>query len=800
MPPRLSKRQQRELEDLEALNLTNAKLAQEESSEEEEVLVKPTVKAGGFASLLAGDVDDDSQEEEDTGVKASKSKKSKKKKKKAPEKPAAQPPAQAVPPKEQVQEADSISKSEKKALKRAKQKEKKAATDDLDQVLAELNIQYPASQKISFAANTRQSLADLMAVSLQNLDAEAEMRKFFGSRVVTATKAESSSGKKKLQNVRSHLTRPQATWWAAKGREGLSLRSLTDEEVEEKLDSHAWQPLQEKWWTVEYSKRYKSMTKAFMGTVYSGDPQGFWDLLGILPWHADTLLQISEVYQHAQAVDFVDRALFTYERCFMGAFTFATGLNRLDFDFVENRPFFLAIHRQTTDLQRRGCVRTAFEFAKLLYSLDPWEDPHGATLHLDFLSIKSGMSQWLLDMFEVFEARRGGNTTSDARLDPTLLPGWTYAKALALRNIEENNKDKDHGKSTEALRAAAQDFPSIVPLLADKLDVNLTAAIRSHRDFRIETDAQSLSAPNGVLHLLSHLYVQRSAPLWKEHSSWFASTIADTFQILPSSLPVTNRRKAFLSQYENTNLRHSVYRHIMVLETSYRRLFSYIPRSVLDVKSLACDPLPPLTLKTMYNDDFFRGIDDPYTARMRSRRGRANEQQRLEQMIPDAAFRQQFQALFDAQPQMAERFPGGILQFAQMVGQLPPDVVEDLLAEVVHAAPGGQPGAMPGGFGNMQEDEGDDGMFEVHWVEPGQEGQVQAARAPVGGNVGPEEQGDVGEDDEDDDDDEDEQDVSPMPRMIRNVFRRLWGGRAEDDEESSDEDVQAPMRDDLGVD
>jgi hypothetical protein len=47
-----------------------------------------------------------------------------------------------------------------------------------------------------------------------------------------------------------------------------------------------------------------------------------------------------------QAVDFVDRALFTYERSFIGAFNFTSGQNRLDFDRVENRPFFLAIHRQ----------------------------------------------------------------------------------------------------------------------------------------------------------------------------------------------------------------------------------------------------------------------------------------------------------------------------------------------------------------------------------------------------------------------------------------------------------------------
>lgn len=52
------------------------------------------------------------------------------------------------------------------------------------------------------------------------------------------------------------------------------------------------------------------------------------------------------VKEHAQAVDFIDRALFTYERAFIGAFTFTSGLNRLDFDYVENRPFFLAVHRQ----------------------------------------------------------------------------------------------------------------------------------------------------------------------------------------------------------------------------------------------------------------------------------------------------------------------------------------------------------------------------------------------------------------------------------------------------------------------
>ena len=83
------------------------------------------------------------------------------------------------------------------------------------------------------------------------------------------------------------------------------------------------------------------------------------------------------------------------------------------------------------------------------------------------------------------------------------------------------------------------------------------------------------------------------------------------------------------------------------------------------------------------------------------------DERRLAQMIPDGVFRRQLQAFFDAQPNLAARFPGGILQFAQAVGQLPPDALEDMM--LVEAMNQGQglvfggdmpQGGMPGGFGN----------------------------------------------------------------------------------------------------
>jgi hypothetical protein len=74
-------------------------------------------------------------------------------------------------------------------------------------------------------------------------------------------------------NRRSNLTRPPVPTAA---REGLSLRALSDEELNDKLAHHAsWDPAwDEKWWTVEFTKKqYKSVTLAFMKTVYSGGPR-----------------------------------------------------------------------------------------------------------------------------------------------------------------------------------------------------------------------------------------------------------------------------------------------------------------------------------------------------------------------------------------------------------------------------------------------------------------------------------------------------------------------------------------------
>ena len=68
-------------------------------------------------------------------------------------------------------------------------------------------------------------------------------------------------------------------------------------------------------------------------------------------------------------------------------------------------------------------------------SLDPWSDPHGIHLHLDFLAIKCAMHTWLLSFSEIFSSKTSSELEEpQSGYHPVCaLPGWAYARALAFK-------------------------------------------------------------------------------------------------------------------------------------------------------------------------------------------------------------------------------------------------------------------------------------------------------------------------------------------------------------------------------
>jgi len=150
-------------------------------------------------------------------------------------------------------------------------------SQDFDKVLAELSLESHGLQSVAGGSSNPEPplynrFVALLCISPQHLDGELEMRKFFGSKIIVSSKASSRTASKRVNVAhRSTLTNPKPNWWPAQLREGLSIRQLTPDEQEDKAFRYGWSDRpEEAWWTVEYGKKYRAITMAFMQTVMSG--------------------------------------------------------------------------------------------------------------------------------------------------------------------------------------------------------------------------------------------------------------------------------------------------------------------------------------------------------------------------------------------------------------------------------------------------------------------------------------------------------------------------------------------------
>lgn len=433
-------------------------------------------------------------------------------------------------------------------------------------------------------------------------------------------------------------------------------------------------------------------------------------LLQVYPWHVDTLLQMSEVYRLQNdigaASDFAERALYAFDRCLVPGFNVQSGACRLDFDYVENRPMFTALHRIIGYLGRRGCWATAFSFAKVLFALDPEGDPHGAALWLDFLAVKSGNGQWLLDMLAQRETSRAAALWHG-------YPGMGWNRALALRQKETAEKDKEHAASTAALVQAMKTFPEVIVLLADKINANIPAAARQSPLTHVE--AGYSGDPSVVIHLLSHIYVARNEALWKEPAvlAWFEKTVRDNIDSIDDGPARAARAEAHAIAQTPRDLGAdgelaiplNICRHVLCSEST--SWLGFLPPSVTSRPFHAYDPLPPSSAQTAYDAQYF----DP-VARVRGAgfRGAAGGQQVQTEML--ARFLGMVRGIVGQEP---GQWPQPLHEaFQQFAGRAPEDMpvaeraalVRDLVRTWEEIVAGFQNGEID--FGDMGDTGGGD--------------------------------------------------------------------------------------------
>ncbi|TPX65631.1 hypothetical protein SpCBS45565_g04994 [Spizellomyces sp. 'palustris'] len=436
--------------------------------------------------------------------------------------------------------------------------------DEIDRTLKELDEKFgqiPGSSSVPTASTSPHSVKSLLSVDPKALDADAEMRRMFGSRVVNdeiRRKNYLRSGK------RTALAVARENWpkWA---KLGLAMDLL---ETKDELSYFAF----------NHSRAYQEVQMGFFQAINTHDPHTMQTLLHVYPYHIDSLLQLSEVCKHsgdiAMAAELVERALFAFERSFHSQFNIATGTCRVSYMRFENRSFHLAIFRQIGYIARRGCWRTAFEFTKLLLSLDPDDDPLGTLLSIDFYAISANEHAWYKRLWEEWAESR----------NLMLFPNHAYGIALATWELE-NQEGKDHSASSRMLQKAIAWFPSVVAGLYEKTATS---------DSRVSGDAFFLSndTPDS-LQLLIDLYVERNHSLWKvpEVLAWLRQNVASVIDRLNrNDQEIEEGRRVRADNYHD-GVPRNLSRHIFI--SDFPSISAALPPDATASGVQAYDPLPP---------------------------------------------------------------------------------------------------------------------------------------------------------------------------------------------------------------
>lgn len=280
----------------------------------------------------------------------------------------------------------------------------------------------------------------------------------------------------------------------------------------------------------------------------------------IVAYHISTLLVVSEIAEqqgdHSVAGEMLERALFSFGRSVHSTFhnAMAEGKARLDFRRPENREFWLVAWRYIKNLGQRGTWRTAYEWAKLLLSLDPEEDPYGIHLILDQLALRSAQFENIIDL-----------TRSLQNIFPTLKRCPNLETSLALAQY----KLKQPKVCRETLRTAVRNYPWMFVRLFQEL--NIGHIPRSIWAMQPETPRDKLE---------TEAYVTRGKDLWNT---------PEAISLLVEVVESAGDAEEVCIGHNMISMNEA--RHVLLSEIP--SLIALLPREYTTAPSSSYDVLPP---------------------------------------------------------------------------------------------------------------------------------------------------------------------------------------------------------------
>ena len=314
---------------------------------------------------------------------------------------------------------------------------------------------------------------------------------------------------------------------------------------------------------------YQDVQRQFEVCVESMDPQRLISMLQYNPYHISTLLQVSEIAKqqgdHSVAGDLLERALFSFGRSVHSSFTsaLAEGKARLDFRRPENREFWLAAWRYANNLGQKGTWRTAYEWAKLILSLDPEGDPYCVSLTLDQLALRGGQSAHFLELSQCPFFR------DDL---------WKTRVNIPISSALAESKLKQGQKSRESLADCVQSYPWIFARLFQELNID-----------HVPKSIWGKTPNSERAKFECELYVYNAKDLWNTPEAVsFLVEVAESVEHPGKDSP-SNASEITLEEA----------RHVLL--SGVPTLINLIPRSYTTRPSTSSDPLPPDDNLPSYN-------------------------------------------------------------------------------------------------------------------------------------------------------------------------------------------------------
>jgi len=325
--------------------------------------------------------------------------------------------------------------------------------------------------------------------------------------------------------------------------------------------------------TVEFryvhDQTYQTLQQTFQGFVEMGDPQNLIGLLQRNPYHISLLIQVSKIAKdqtdHALSADLLERALFSFGRAATSLFhtKLAQGKARLDFARPENRELWLAAYQYIKSLLMKGTYRTALEWAKLILSLDPEEDPYCMRLLIHQLALKAREFNWLLDVSEseipeIWAPSYLGKCHAASHTTPSL--------AFAAIQLKESTQCR------KLLSDSMQKLPWLFTHLFKELNLDAPPSIWG---IMPRTDAESL---------FTEMYVLQTKDLW--------NTPEATALLMEIAHTIPKVNADLIPKLENSEMTLDVVRFVYLDNTP--AIMALAPGHLLHRSNNSdADPLPP---------------------------------------------------------------------------------------------------------------------------------------------------------------------------------------------------------------